>query len=387
MLEASKLQELLNSSEKNILTIYLNSDSSKSDGGRTASLIWLKGALKDLKDKISKEDLIHFEKLEKKAKKLLEGTLFKEKAVIVFIGDAITEILSIQVGVENEVSYGVPNLGQIIWLLEEYRPYGVLLLDSHKVMFYKVQLNRVERIKSHDLNLDTADWKKQRLMPPSSPKDGISKGAIGGGDRVEAFNDRVKANIQRFMKETTSFFDSLKHDYNISELIIGGSEDIQDKYIKLLNKDQSEMLVGKASISINAPNKEILELSLKEFWKYERSREKRLADLLIEKSTQGNNASIGLDTTLQAINNGRADSIVISRQLKATIKECKNCQSLQSDKNDECIVCRNKSFNINSIKSLIPLRAIKNGIKLEILGGEAAELLMRYGGIGVFWRY
>ncbi len=387
MIETSKLEELLNSSEDKVLTIYLNTDSSVSDGGRTASQIWLKGALKDLKKKISRDDLPYFEKVEEKAQLIVEGTLFKEKSAIIFVGEVLKEVITLQVGVEKEVSFGKPSIGQIIWLLEEYRPYGVIFVDATKVEFLRIQLNRVEMIKSFDLGLETTDWRKQRLMPPSSPRDGITRGAMGGGDRVEAFVDRVEANTQRFYKETTSFFSQLKKNYNINEIVLGGSEIIQDRYLKLLSKNKEVMVVGRVAIPLYAPPKEVLDTSLAVFWEYEREREKKIVELLLERSATGNLAGVGLDSSLKTLKDGKADTVIISRQIKVSLRECKLCFNLEKDKSGPCSFCGSEVFARGSIKTFLPLLIRKHKIKLEILGGEASEVLMTYGGIGAFWRY
>lgn len=387
MIDSIKLEELLKSESNDVLSIYLNIDPSSSDGGRAPSLIWLKSAFKELKEKIEHSKKEYLETIEDEAKFLIEGTLFKDKSIILFLGKDIKELMPTQVTVENEISFGKPNLGQLIWIIEEYRPFGVLMVDSNMVEIYKIFLNKIEKIKSFDLNLDTSDWRKQRLMPPSSPRDGPSRGSVGGGDRVEAFEDRIEANQLRFMKNAISYFNSIAKEHSIKEFVLSGSEDIYEKYFKLLSKEQMNMIVGNIPIPIDTNPKNIMDQSLSLFWNYERAREKTLVENLLERSSAGILACVGLDSTLKSLQARRVDRVVVSRAHNQNIRKCLKCNYHEMISEKPCSICNSPDFIEGSSKSLLPPLVLSFGAKMEVVGNGAGKKLMAYGGVGAFWRY
>lgn len=387
MIETIKIEELLKSNYDDVLSIYLNIDPSSSDGGRAPSLIWLKTAFKDLNEKIEPSKKDYLEAIEDEAKSLIEGTLFKNKSIILFMNKEIKELLPSQAAVENEISFGKPNLGQFIWIIEEYRPFGVLLVDSSKVEIYKVYLNKIEKIKSFNLDLDTSDWRKQRLMPPSSPREGPTRGSVGGGDRVEAYEDRIEANQLRFMKNTISYFNSIVKEHSIREFVLSGSEDIYEKYFKLLSKEQMSMIVGNTPIPIDTNPRNIMVQSLSVFWNYERAREKTLVENLLERASAGILACVGIDSTLKSIQAGRVDKVVISRAYNQTIRKCFKCNHHEMITEKPCSNCNSTDFIEGSSKSFLPPLIISFGAKMEVVGDDASKKLMAYGGVGAFWRY
>ncbi|MBT9164910.1 MAG: hypothetical protein DDT22_00995 [candidate division WS2 bacterium] len=387
MIDTIKLEELLNSEFNDVLSIYLNIDPSSSDGGRAPSLIWLKSAFKELKEKIEPSKKNYLETIEDEAKFLIEGALFKDKSIILFLGKDIKELMPTQVAVENEISFGKPNLGQLIWIIEEYRPFGVLMVDSNMVEIYKIYLNKIEKIQSFNLDLDTSDWRKQRLMPPSSPRDGPARGSVGGGDRVEAFEDRIEANQLRFMKKAISYFNSIAKEHSIKEFVLSGSEDIYEKYFKLLSKEQMNMIVGNIPIPIDTNPKNIRDQSLSLFWNYERAREKTLVENLLERSSVGILACVGLDSTLKSLQASRVDRVVISRAHNQNIRKCLKCNYHEMINEKPCSICNSPDFIEGSSKSFLPPLVLSFGAKMEVVGNGAGKKLMAYGGVGAFWRY
>lgn len=387
MIDAIKIEELLKSEYNDVLSIYLNIDPSSSDGGRVPSLIWLKTAFKDLKEKIEPFKKDYLETIEYEAKSLIEGTLFKHKSIILFLSKEITELLPSQVNVENEIYFGKPNLGQLIWIIEEYRPFGVLMVDSNMVEIYKVYLNKIEKIKSFNLDLDTSDWRKQTIMPPSSPREGSIRGSVGGGDRVEAYEDRIEANQLRFFKNTISHFNSIAKEHSIREFVLSGSEVIYEKYFKLFSKEQMGMFVGNMPIPVDTNPKDIMVQALSVFWSYERAREKTLVENLLERSSSGILACVGFDSTLKSIQTGRVDKVIISRVFNQNLKKCHKCNYHEIAGEKPCSNCNSTDFTEGSSKSFLPPLVLSFGAKLEVVGSDAGKKLMAYGGVGAFWRY
>lgn len=126
-----------------MLSVYLNTDPAQDPKG--SYRIWLKDALKQLEAQVGPGERKRFRELAERAQQLAR-TQRHGKAWVAFLGQRVEEQFELRVPVENEVLWGRPGLTQLEWLLGEYKPYGVVLVDSTRVRVFVVAMNEISEL-------------------------------------------------------------------------------------------------------------------------------------------------------------------------------------------------------------------------------------------------
>lgn len=381
MFSRRDLERLLNIEENPVLSVYLHTDPAQDPKG--SYRIWLKDALRELEGKV--EDQKRFRVVAERLKARVQEARPQGKSWVGFVGEELFESYDLRVPVENEVHWGRPQLTQLEWLLEEYRPYGVILADSENLCFFVVAMNEIREVDDRVLELDTEDWRRKHLMPPSRARGSPVRGSIGGGDQRDAYAERVKVQTERFWKGASEVLRRLKEEHQAEELVLGGPKAVRERFLQALGAE-ARRVIGQISLSLEASPSDVLEESLKVIQAHEEEREERLVEELLRRASTSERAGVGLTSTLKALQEGRVELVVIARRLEAGLKECAACGYV-FESGERCPNCSSANLRGASLRGLLPVLARRHGAELEIVRGQAAEELAPHGGIGALWRY
>ncbi len=370
------LERLLQIEENPVLSIYLNTDPAQDP--KASYRIWLKDALKRLEAHVDPDDQKRFRELAEQVQALVRETRPRGKAWVAFLGQRVEEQFDLRVPVENEVLWGRPGLTQLEWLLGEYHPYGVALVDSTRLRFFVVAMNEIQELESRRLEVDASGWREE----------GTQRGAagVGGGDKRDAFAERVKAQTERFWREALEVFRSLQGTEGVEKWVIAGSKAVRERFLQTLGLE-AEHVIGQATLPMTASPTQILEESLLIIQAHEREREEQLVKELLRRASTSERAGVGLAATLKALQEGRAERVIVNRRLDVEVRECAACGYVYEPSAEACPQCRSMNRKTTSLRSVLPLLLRKHGARLEIVRRPAADLLEPHGGIGALWRY
>jgi len=375
------LERLLSIEENPVLSVYLHTDPAQDPKG--SYRIWLKDALKELEGRVDDQKRFHVVAGRLRAK--VQESRPQGKSWVGFVGEELFESYDLRVPVENEVYWGRPQLTQLEWLLEEYRPYGVVLADSENLCFFVVAMNEILAVDDRVLELEIEDWRRKHLMPPSRARGSPVRGSIGGGDLRDAYAERMKVQTERFWRGAAEVLRRIKQEYQAEELVLGGPKAVRERFLQALGAE-AKRVIGQISLSLEASPNEVLEESLKVIQAHEQEREERLVEELMRRASTSERAGVGLASTLKALQEGRVELVMIARSLEVELKECTACGYVFED-GQRCPNCSSADMRDASLRGLLPLLVRRHGAQLEIVRGKAAEELMPHGGIGALWRY
>ncbi|OGF57351.1 MAG: hypothetical protein A2Z21_02385 [Candidatus Fraserbacteria bacterium RBG_16_55_9] len=384
MFSRRDLEKLLETQAGPMLSVYLNTDPAQDPKG--SYRIWLKDALKALEGKIEGADQKRFREIADRVQAHMREFRPQGKSWVAFIGNGSFEEYDLRVLVENEAQWGRPELAQLEWLLEEYRPYGVVLADSEKLRFHVVAMNEIREVDDRALELDTSEWKRKELAPPSQPRLAGVRGSARGGNERDAYAERVKVQTEKFWKEASGVLRRLKELHQAEGLVLGGSKAVRERFVQTLGSEANR-IIGQISLPLEAAPAEILTESVQVIQTHEREREKQIVEELLRRASTSDRAGVGLLATLKVLQEGRAERVVVNRRLDAVLSECAAC-SYAFDKGEEkCPNCASPQAKRASLRGLLPVLVRRHGAQLEIIRRPAAEALAPHGGIGAFWRY
>jgi predicted Zn-ribbon and HTH transcriptional regulator len=367
-----------------VLSVYLHTDPAQDPKG--SFRIWVKDALKALEGRVEGSEQKRFRELADRVNTQMREFRPQGKSWIAFLGSDLYEAYDLRVPVDNEVQWGRLNLSQLEWLLEEYRPYTVVLADSEKLRFFVIAMNEIQEINDRALELDTSEWRRKELSPPSQPRGSVVRGSVRGGTERDAFTERLKVQTERFWREATAVLRHLREVHRAEELVLGGPKAVRERFLQTLGAEANRV-IGQISLPLEASPAEVLSQSLELIQSHEREREKRVVEELLRRASTSDRAGVGLLPTLKALQEGRVEKVVVIRRLEATLHECESCGYVFDREVEECVNCSFSQARRASLRGLLPVLIRRHGAKLEIVRGPAAKTLAPHGGMGALWRY
>lgn len=381
----SIFNRLLNTKLDNMLSVYLNTDPAiHGRNNRSAALIWLKDTLKEFKRGIPLEKLSEFEELQKKLINEVEYGELSGKSLIAFLSKDFSEIAYPHVDVNNELWWGKPSLGQLDWILEEYRNYGIVKIEQEKLHFYVVALNQVYKEWVESISEDTLVWQIKHTPPEKYLREKAIPG-LRGGDTKEIVERHMNEEIQKFWKQSSSSLEKMRKNYYIYEIILAGLDSQTELFQKSVNFIDMK-IIGHIHYSKDMTIKDIVTAAREIFKKYEREGEQKLINEIIERSDTKTEASLGIKNVLKVIQEGRAGIVALTNTTDKILIECMNCGYIMTKDAKECKQCSSKNLRIGSIKTLLPPLLRKYKVAMNIVSDNISEKFSKHG-IGVLWRY
>lgn len=379
------LDELYELDTDRLLSVYLHTDPSEDPKG--SHRIWLKDALKAQETQLNdSDDRKAFRAAAERVNAYVTEHRPQGKSWAAFVGPNVFIEHHLQVPVENEVQWGRPQLAQLEWLLEEYGPYGVVLVDSESTRFLVAVMNEITEIEDLELEIDKSEWAQKDMMPPSQRHGSPTRGSVGGGSLREEYQQRVDEHTERFWKDAIPVLQAMKAEHDAEGLVIGGPKDARERFLSVVG-NEAERVIGQVNVRVGAPASDVLAESVPVIQRHERETERALVDQLLERASTSTKASVGLEATLKTIQEGRVAQVVVNRQLDASLQECTDCEYVMTTDHDACPNCHSTSLASGTLRGLLPVLLKRYGTDLEIVRGEAADALAPHGGIGAFWRF
>jgi hypothetical protein len=392
MLTEGDLKRLISLDANPTLSVYLNVESSGQPiSGSPGHRIWLKSALKSLDGMLPSAERKRLAPMADELGTYLQNHRPQGKAWVLFWNEkGLLKEFHLRVPVVNEVQWGQPSLVQLEWLLAEYPPYGVVLVDSERLRFFSVAMNEIREEGERALSVDVGAWRRKELMPRSTPPGGPMRGPVRGGNQREAFEARLNTQIRQFWKEAgEQQLRALKETRGIKGIILAGPKAVQDHFIESLGANKPIEIIGHLPLRRDAPPAEILEKTLPLIQQQEQARQQRLVADLLHRATQSQGAGVGLEPTLQVLQSGRVSQLILADNLDGQLAECIGCHYSfpKGIGQPTCPRCGANSLRGASLRVLLPILARRYGAKLEVVHEQAAEMLAAQGGIGGLWRY
>jgi len=364
-----------------VLTAYLDTNpaNARNQGQPAGYIIYLKSRGRV----IAERSLGDEQKLCREQLKRVEEHLRREpprsRGVLVIAGPHAWTLLPLQVDVEDELHWGRPSLTQLLWLLDENRPCGGVIVDRSGARFYRLWMGEAEEQKAAEFRVDTSKWRRKDLVPPAHP--GIQK--MRGSQR-DVFEQRIEAQYARFYRETADRIRQWAERERLDPIVIAGPNEVVEPIwgeLPRLLRERAAMVKVDLGRSSAAEVQERLESAVQS-WK----RENELAMVAkIVEHKNGLRAVAGMDETLAQVQLGGARQLVVVRGLGGKLRQCADCGWTDRAADQECAYCGGEKQMV-ALRAVIPELARRYDVPVHVVAGEAAAVLREAGGIGAWLR-
>ncbi len=365
MLTDRDIHELLNySSSGAMLSVYLNT--SPSEGGSDAQRLQLRMLLENVDQPDDQVAVLkHFEQLRDAKGRGL--AMFSYAAEDFFRG------YTLAVPVRSRVFVGEhPYVKPLADLLDNYGNYGVALVDKQGARLFHFHLG--ELIEQEGI---LGDAVRQTHVKGASSNSG-GRGGVSGQSH---FNEEV---IARNLRETADFSARFFDEVHARRILIGGTDETTAQFRQYLPKSWQSLVVGTFPVSMSASHSDVLTRAMQIGQLAEQQRETALVERMLTAAAKGQDGAVGLDTTLEAVQAGRVQTLIVQEGLRLPAYQCQGCDHLLTRSMNTCLFCGKSFVKIDDAVELAVRKVMQTGGEVEIVRDNPA---LQEVGIGALLRY
>jgi len=380
MLDANLIHSLPKLSAP-ILTAYLDTNPADPRNQRHPAgyVIWLKSRAKIIGSRAPADEQKQFKEQLARVESYLRNRPPRERGVVIFAGLQTWQWLPLHVPLEDELHWGRPSLTQLLWLLDEHQPSGVVLVDRSGARFFRFWLGEMAEQKEAALVLDTSAWKGKELVAPAHAGAQKMRGSMR-----DVFEQRVEAQYERFHREAAQQIVQWAQREKLSPVFVAGpNESVEPVWAELPKTFRERAALVKGFSGKIAPA-ELQQHIAPEQERWKRAHELETVNGLLA-HPNGIRAIVGLDETLARLQQGAARGLVVVRGLGGKLRQCSKCGWTDRSADPACPGCGGER-RVIPLRAVLPELARKHGVPVEVVTGDAAQKLRDAGGLAAWLR-
>ena len=365
MLSDKALSELLDyKSIDPVLSIYLNTDSANTTPD--AYKLTLRSMLKGIEMPSDEEAILKYIEYEYPR----EG---RSVAIFSCAAENFFRAYSLSVSVHSRIHIANrPYVRPLANILDAYGAYGVALVDKQGARFFYFHMG--ELVEQEGVLGDEV----------RHTKSGGTSSSIQGRSSKDAPSQSSQIIAKRNLKESAEYAMAFFNKKKVRRVLIGGTDENVAQFQKYLPKTWQSLIVGTLSLGITANQHDILKEATKVGSAAEVKREAGLVRQMITAAAKNAEGVVGLGATLDAVREGRVQTLLVDENFHAPGYRCESCQHITPEKLDTCPFCGGTFGEIPDAPEMAVRQVMLSGGVVEIVrdNPEMAEV-----GIGGLLRY
>lgn len=276
----------------------------------------------------------------------------------------------LSVPVKNEVIVDrFPYIKPLLDILDNYQRYAILIVGRESARLFIIHLGEIEEY----TEVHTAD------VPGRHKKGGWF--ALSEKSYERHIDYHVGLHLKDVLKQLETF---LSREY-VGRLIIGGPEEAVTKVRAMLPQTVADKVIGTFQAEMYAKGNEILEKAQPVLQAFEKKKEAETVDKLLTGALKNENAVIGIEDVLNALQGGYIMRLVFLKDYRQSGLICRNCGYLTVQHILICPYCKDEMQKVNYIVDLAAQKAVEHGAFIEIISEN--KKLQDSGSIGAFLRF
>lgn len=266
-----------------------------------------------------------------------------------------------------------PAVKPLIDLLDAFGGYGVVLVDKQGARVFHFHLGTLVE-QEGVLGEEVRHTKRggASAMP----------GRRGGMAGKTHYQDEL---VERNMREAAEFAAQFFEEKHIRRILIGGSDENVALFRGMLPKAWQSLVVGTFTMGMTASQTEVLEKAMQVGREALTQREVRAVDGLITAAAKGSGGVIGLDATLNALHDGRIQTLLVTNDYQEQGFRCYSCGYMTTWEEKVCPRCGGDLEFIPDAVELAVHSVMQKGGDVQVIRDSAR--LEPAGKIGAILRY
>ncbi|MBC7872144.1 MAG: hypothetical protein H7Y09_14965 [Chitinophagaceae bacterium] len=346
MIQIDEVKQLLEQADETTLTLYLNVDphSSENVSANPGWKKWAKNALRDVEGEVAQDRQDMWNDIRARTEQLLKDYQPQNKSLGLLVGQSFERTFDIPFTIENQVSFGKPNVMPLLWALDEYEPYLIALVDQNEARFFLSYLGQIGFQDSLSIDLNVGEGPQFTAMP--------SNHSVARGSQEDKVKDRLEEHVTRMFRDVVNHLQKLADKHQVRRIILGGNDEAAHHVRILMPDKMAESVVAVLPIPILTDTQEMIEKVLPAALEYERQQEIKLVQEVIDLAKAGGRGALGWEAVRQALQMQQVELLILPWPVVD-----------------------------DSQATDLTLKTFASSGKIELVHGEAAQLLGGEGGL------
>jgi hypothetical protein len=330
-----------------LLTAYVRTVSVEASlhGATPEYLPWLKDESRRIAASLSPTEQELFRKQLDRVEEFLRQRQPHERSLVIVAGPAVWELVSLQREVQNELHWGKPAVTQLLWLANEHKPYGIVVVDHAGARSFHYWLGEMVEYEEKKFAIDVSQWKQGEL------------GHVKGLRHM----DSQYAHLCRETAQKTANF--CTKEALAAVFLVGPDRLIKPIKAKFPRSLRQPVVLLDQDLA-RVPLLELQKHLEPQIASWERTHEAELV------------------THLQK---GKIRTLVLARGLDSDLRECVQCGWIDRSADPTCSVCGSKRRTV-TLRDALPELARRHQVEIDVVSGDAAERLNKVEGMGAWLR-
>jgi peptide subunit release factor 1 (eRF1) len=259
-----------------------------------------------------------------------------------------------------------PHIRPLAELQDEHESFVVALMDNREA----------------SVHLVTATAPQQVDRVKGDVKNHVKK----GGWSQKRYQRRRKNELMHYAKEVAQALADLVAETGIERVVLLGSQEAIGELTANLPETVRSKVVGtETAVELGGELEPLIELARGLATEQERSEEQQLWERIRAESLAGGLAAVGPREVLAAAQAGRAEAMLVARDVEIEAMRCRDCELLAVARPQQCPGCRSTSvFPVDLVNELVALLATTSA---EAEFADAFPELGEAGGVAALLRY
>lgn len=370
MAQAQELRQAvsrISEHEAPVLSAYLNVDPAVQKNQTGAYEVRIRNAMDELRVP---------EELSLRVRELVAEEEPRARTFAIFADETgLLELYRVQPEIPEAFRWGEPYVAPLMLALDEQEPYGVVLTDAEKFRYFVV--SQVE-----DPSADPEEVKgsgyRELDTAPSTP------GPRGGMDR-DPQSRRTEHNIAQFYNEVGELARDITFREGVKRLILAGPKERTSDLRSRLPQDVQERVVAEESVSMDAPDGDLLDQFEEVRQRCEHERAGKLLEEIRESGVSG------LERTVEALQiENRVHHLALLWEMEGEVRWSDADGMAVLDITSEESPYSGETTRIRPLQDVILDLAAQRGARVDFLRGENENtdvLRDEFGGIAGLTRF
>ena len=260
-------------------------------------------------------------------------------------------------------------LTPLLMQMDEHEPTGVILADGQHGRFFLYYLGEAA-----EYTISEWDDVAQRTR------------AVGMG--AHNHEQWLAEQRKRHLRNLVNFIEKIGRRAGWRWLAIGGVDQMPEDLAKELPKAWREKLIGTFTLPLDANYNQVRDAAAPLVQAAEAQAEKETVESWIGRLAQKSKAVSGLEETLQALQQGRIQTLLVAAGYAHDGRECQQCHALTTTEEETCPYCGGALTHAADIVNTAVTQVFGQNGRVEIVRHpDNLALMQPHGNIGAILRF
>lgn len=266
-----------------------------------------------------------------------------------------------------------PSVKPLAAIVDNYGGYGVVLVDKQGARLFSFHLGQLRE--QEGVLGEVVKRAKHGTVGSTMP------GRRGAGAAGRAVDEVVDRNMREAVDFAVHFFE----ENHVRRILIGGTDENVNLFRSMLPKSWQSLVKGVFHMAMTASHNEVLTRALEIGMQAEKEREAHLVDRLLTAAAKGSGGVVGLEASIQAVNEGRVQTLILTEGFRKNAYRCKSTGQLLMQADDPCGDDSSDVEKVYDVVDIMVSQVMRQGGDVEVL--LSGPELEKAGHIGALLRY